>query len=244
MDKKVVKPYSDEGEKKEQVERMFDNIAHRYDFLNHFFSLGIDIRWRRKALKLLKESRPKRVLDVATGTGDFAIQAITMNMGIEKITGVDISNGMLEVGRNKIRSKGVSDAIEMVQADAEALPFGDSTYDAAIVAFGVRNFQNLSRGLADIHRVLRNGGNLVVIEFSQPQSVFFKYLFRIYFHGIMPFIGKLISKDERAYTYLPESVESFPSGEAFIKLLQQAGFREHKTILLSGGIASIYFAKK
>ncbi len=239
-----VKPYSQEGEKKEQVAQMFNNISHSYDFLNHFFSLGIDVLWRKKAIRILKKESPQKVLDVATGTADFALEAARMNVGAQNITGVDISEGMLEVGRKKIASRGLTEMIRLQYGDSEDLPFNENTFDAFTVAFGVRNFQNLEKGMKEMLRVLKPGALGIVLEFSKPKRFPVKQLFTFYFKFIMPLIGKLISKDSRAYTYLPESVESFPSGDDFLKVMQNAGYRECRTITLTGGIASIYLGRK
>jgi demethylmenaquinone methyltransferase/2-methoxy-6-polyprenyl-1,4-benzoquinol methylase len=239
-----VKPYSQEGEKKEQVAQMFNNISHSYDFLNHFFSLGIDVLWRKKAIRILKKEFPQKVLDVATGTADFALEAARMKVGAKSITGVDISEGMLDVGRKKIASRGLTEMIRLQYGDSENLPFDENTFDAFTVAFGVRNFQNLEKGMKEMLRVLKPGALGIVLEFSKPKRFPVKQLFTFYFKFIMPLIGKLISKDSRAYTYLPESVESFPSGDDFLKVMQNAGYRECKTITLTGGIASIYLGRK
>jgi demethylmenaquinone methyltransferase/2-methoxy-6-polyprenyl-1,4-benzoquinol methylase len=221
-----VTPYYKETSKKEQVAEMFDNIAHSYDFLNHFFSLGIDKIWRKKALKILKKENPNSILDVATGTGDFALQGIKNGVpATGKITGLDISNGMLEVGRKKISKKNLGDRIEMVQGDSENLPFEDNTFDATMVAFGVRNFQNLSAGLTDMNRVIKPGATCVVLEFSKPKKFPIKQIFGFYFKRIMPSLGKLVSKDSRAYTYLPESVDAFPEGPAFIGIMHNCGYK-------------------
>ena len=223
---------------------MFNNISHSYDFLNHFFSLGIDVLWRKKAIRILKKESPQKVLDVATGTADFALEAARMNVGAQNITGVDISEGMLEVGRKKIASRGLTEMIRLQYGDSEDLPFNENTFDAFTVAFGVRNFQNLEKGMKEMLRVLKPGALGIVLEFSKPKRFPVKQLFTFYFKFIMPLIGKLISKDSRAYTYLPESVESFPSGDDFLKVMQNAGYRECRTITLTGGIASIYLGRK
>lgn len=240
----TVKPYNAEGEKKEQVAEMFNNISHSYDFLNHFFSLGIDVLWRKKAMRILRKENPKQVLDVATGTADFALEAFRMNVGADKVTGVDISEGMLEVGRKKIAAKNLSDKIELLVGDSENLPFADNTFDAYTVAFGVRNFQNLEKGLTDMKRVLKPGSLGIVLEFSKPKSFPFKQLFHFYFRFIMPLIGRLVSKDHRAYTYLPESVKAFPSGDEFLEVMKKVGYKETKRIPLTGGIATIYLGRK
>ena len=216
---KVV-PYSEEAtSKKEQVAKMFNNISHRYDFLNHFLSLGIDKLWRKKAINLLRTRNPKLILDVATGTGDFAIQALTLNP--DKIIGVDISTGMLDMGRVKIRDQKLESKIELQEGDSENLPFEENKFDAITVAFGVRNFENLELGLREIKRVLKPGGMLVVLEFSKPQSFPFKQLFNFYFKSILPGVGRMVSADKAAYTYLPASVEAFPDGNDFIQVCSQ-----------------------
>lgn len=235
-----VKPYHSQGEKKQQVAEMFNNISHSYDFLNHFFSLGIDVLWRKRAIRLLKKKHPKLILDVATGTADFAIEAVRMKMQDVSVIGVDISAGMLDVGRKKISKRKYEHQITLQLADSENLPFGDHHFDAFTVAFGVRNFQDLRKGMSEMLRVLRPGGTGVIIEFSRPTRFPVKQLFTFYFKYIMPTIGKLVSKDHRAYTYLPESVDAFPSGKKFVDLMHELGYRECRCIPLSGGIASIY----
>jgi demethylmenaquinone methyltransferase/2-methoxy-6-polyprenyl-1,4-benzoquinol methylase len=239
-----VKPYSAEGEKKQQVAEMFNNISHSYDFLNHFFSLGIDVLWRKKAIRILKKENPRLILDVATGTGDFALEAVRMKMQDARIVGVDISAGMIEVGKKKVRNKNLEHLITLQIADSENLPFNDAHFDAFTVAFGVRNFQDLRKGMSEMLRVLKPGGMGVIIEFSKPSHFPIKQLFTFYFKYIMPTIGKLVSKDARAYTYLPESVDAFPSGKEFVQVMQELGYRECRCIPLSGGIASIYIGKK
>lgn len=221
---------------------MFDNISHRYDFLNHFLSLGIDKRWRRKAVKLLKPSAPKVILDVATGTGDFALQSLDLNP--DKVIGVDISAGMLDVGRKKMLSKGVDHVVEMIQADSENLPFEQNKFDAVTVAFGVRNFENLVKGLSEIFRVMRPGATLVVLEFSRPKRFPFKQVYNFYFKAILPKLGRWISRDKAAYDYLPESVEAFPDGQDFLQILKDIGFNQVACKPLTFGISSIYTARK
>jgi demethylmenaquinone methyltransferase/2-methoxy-6-polyprenyl-1,4-benzoquinol methylase len=239
----TVVPYKSEiGSKKEQVAKMFNNISGRYDFLNHFLSAGIDVVWRKKAISLLKEAKPNVILDVATGTGDFAIEALALNP--EKIIGVDISEGMLEVGRKKLMLKGWSDVIQLIHADSENLPFEENKFDAAIVAFGVRNFENLEKGLTEIKRVLKPGGKLIVLEFSKPNSFPFKQLYTFYFKVILPVIGRLVSKDKSAYTYLPESVEAFPDGKNFTSILSKVGFYNTTCKPLTFGISSLYSGVK
>ncbi len=239
----MVVPYKEESaSKKEQVARMFDNISHRYDFLNHFLSLGIDKLWRRKAIYLLKPSNPKVILDVATGTGDFALQALTLKP--EQIIGVDISAGMLDVGRKKIERKGVAHIIKMVQADSENLPFEENKFDAVTVAFGVRNFENLRKGLAEINRTMKPGAWLVILEFSRPTRFPFKQLYNFYFKTILPKLGSWISRDKAAYTYLPESVDAFPDGEKFTNILREIGYKNISCKPLTFGISSIYTGQK
>ncbi|MDQ3049788.1 MAG: bifunctional demethylmenaquinone methyltransferase/2-methoxy-6-polyprenyl-1,4-benzoquinol methylase UbiE [Bacteroidota bacterium] len=235
----TVTPYGIKGQsKKEEVATMFNNIAARYDFLNHVLSMGIDKGWRRKAVAYFRDNPPAHLLDIATGTADFAISALKINPG--KITGVDISEGMLEMGRKKIREKGLEDKIELVYGDSEQLPFPAHTFDAAMVAFGVRNFADLDKGLKDIHRVLRPGGKLVILEFSSPSAFPVKQLYWTYFRCVLPVIGRLISKDSAAYTYLPESVKAFPDGNLFLERLAGAGFHHTWQKQLTFGIASIY----
>ncbi|MFM1876862.1 MAG: hypothetical protein RL266_2599 [Bacteroidota bacterium] len=237
-----VKPYGAEGSKTQQIATMFDNIAHRYDFLNRSLSMGIDIIWRKKAIAQLKELKPKTILDVATGTGDFALEA--MSLKPEKITGVDISVGMLELGKQKIAKRNLSDRIEMVVGDSENLPFLDNTFDAATVAFGVRNFESLLKGLTDINRVLKPGGKLVVLELSTPKKFPVKQLFGFYFNNILPLFGKMLSKDDSAYTYLPQSVNAFPDGNDFLKVMEEAGYQRNTYKPLTFGICSLYTGVK
>lgn len=238
----MVIPYKEqETGKKEQIAQMFDNIAHRYDFLNHLLSLGIDVLWRKKAIKLLQPSQPKIILDIATGTADFAVEALALKP--EKIIGVDISEGMLAKGREKLVRKGYDKIITLETGDSEKLPFPDASFDAITVSFGVRNFENLTAGLGEMFRVLKPGGSCVIIEFSRPQG-WFKYIYQFYFKYITPTIGAIFSKDKAAYTYLPESVAAFPDGEAFLKIYRSAGFEATKAIPLTFGVSSIYFGKK
>ncbi|HET6242995.1 MAG: bifunctional demethylmenaquinone methyltransferase/2-methoxy-6-polyprenyl-1,4-benzoquinol methylase UbiE [Bacteroidetes bacterium] len=241
----TVTPYKDNNlGKKQQVTAMFNNIAPKYDFLNHFLSLGIDILWRKKAIRLLKKHQPapRYILDIATGTGDFALEALALNP--EKITGLDVSEGMLLVGREKIKRKNLQNKIELILGDSENLPFDEKTYDAITVGFGVRNFENLNKGLYEMYRVLSSGGMLVVLEFSKPVKFPVKQIYNLYFMQVLPLIGNLISKDNCAYTYLPESVNAFPDGKEFLDILEKNGFKETKCIPLFFGIASIYTGKK
>ena len=220
---------------------MFNNIAHRYDFLNHFLSLGIDKLWRKKAVSLLKADRPKILLDVATGTGDFAIEALKLNP--EKIYGIDISKGMLAMGEEKIRKQKKEHLIELKYGDSENIPFEDAYFDAITVAFGVRNFENLEQGLSEMKRVLKPGGKAVILEFSKPKVFPIKQIYNLYFNKVLPAIGNKISKDSAAYTYLPESVAAFPEGVDFENILANLSFKVHKTIPQFFGIASIYVAE-
>jgi demethylmenaquinone methyltransferase/2-methoxy-6-polyprenyl-1,4-benzoquinol methylase len=229
--------------KKQQVEKMFDSIAHKYDFLNHLFTLGIDVLWRKRCIRLLRKKQPSTILDVATGTGDFAIEAIRMGLDAQ-VTGLDLSAGMLENGKEKIKKRRYEDKIEMIQGDSENLPFDDNSFDAYTVGFGVRNFENLDKGLREMHRVLKPNGTTVILELSKPKIFPIKQLFWIYFKFIMPTIGRIVSKDSAAYTYLPASVAAFPEGKEFLEKMEQAGFKELKQISLTGGIASIYTGNK
>lgn len=238
-----VKPYKkEESSKKEEVEEMFDNISGKYDFLNHFLSLGIDKIWRKKAIKLLKPFQPKVIMDMATGTGDFAIEALKLNP--ERVVGVDLSNGMLEVGRKKMKKKSVDNIIEMVQGDSENLTYEDNTFDAFTVGFGVRNFQNLEAGLSEMLRVLKPGGVGLVLEFSKPKKFPVKQYFAFHSRYVIPTIGKAISKDKAAYSYLPESVAAFPEGQDFVNIMTKVGYRDIKSKKVGGGIATIYYGLK
>lgn len=235
----TVLPYKEQQTgKKEQVATMFNNISSNYDFLNHFLSLGIDIQWRKKAIKELKALQPKVILDVATGTGDFAVEALTLKP--QKVIGIDISRGMLEVGRRKMKHKRVDDVVEMLDGDSENLPFPENKFDAVIVAFGVRNFENLEKGLSEMHRVLRPGGKVVILEFSKPRVFPFKQLYHSYFQHILPRIGRLVSKDKAAYSYLPQSVQAFPDGNDFLEILSRVGFNNTACKPLTFGISSLY----
>jgi len=242
-----VTPYTspEQEDKKLQVQRMFDSIAHRYDFLNHFFSMGIDVLWRKRCIRILKreEHQPKTIIDMATGTGDFAIEAVRMGLKAQ-ITGIDLSQGMLDVGIEKLKAKGLSNRISLLQGDSENLPFEDETFEAYTVAFGVRNFENLDKGLSEMYRVLTPKSLVVILEFSKPKRFPIKQLFGFYFKYIMPTLGRLVSKDPAAYTYLPESVMAFPEGRDFLDRLASVGFEELRAITLTGGIASIYVGRK
>ena len=242
MSQKVVKPYDSGKSKKEEVAQMFNNISANYDFLNHFLSLGIDHLWRQKAVKQLQKQQPKVILDLATGTGDFAIACLALNP--EKIIGMDISSGMLEVGKQKMKKRAFDNIIDMQLGDSENMPFEAATFDAITVGFGVRNYENLEKGLGEMLRVLKPGGQAVILEFSKPKAFPVKQLFGFYSKVLIPLFGKYISKDERAYTYLPESVAAFPEGTDMMNVRQKVGYHAHKQIRLSGGIASIYIGQK
>jgi len=236
-------PYGSSGKsKKEQVSSMFNAIAHRYDFLNHVLSMGIDRAWRKKAINLLRPFAPKRILDVATGTGDFAIASLKLYP--EKVIGIDISEEMLRFGNEKITKKKHSNIISLSLGDSENLTFETESFDAITVGFGVRNFEHLEKGLTEMHRVLKTNGVAVILEFSKPTTFPVKQLYSFYFTSILPTIGRLFSKDNRAYTYLPESVEEFPFGDDFIDILKKVGFKNTNLYPVTFGIATIYIATK
>jgi demethylmenaquinone methyltransferase/2-methoxy-6-polyprenyl-1,4-benzoquinol methylase len=240
----TVVPFKNSTEsKKRQVENMFDKIAFRYDFLNRFLSAGIDVGWRKKAIKQLIPLHPKNILDVATGTGDFAITSYEI-LKPEKITGIDISDGMLEIGRKKIAKAGLENSIELINGDSEAILFDDNSFDAVTVAFGVRNFENLEKGLSEIKRVLKPGGKLIVLECTKPSLPVVKQLYHFYMKFVTPKIGKIIAKNNEAYQYLNDSVLQFPEKESFIHILNQSDYRNafYKTLTL--GICTIYCAEK
>jgi len=244
MQDSKVKPYKNKDmSKKKEVALMFDKIAHRYDFLNHFLSLNIDKIWRRKAVKSLSDIQPKAILDVACGTGDLAI-SMHEKYQPEILVGIDISEQMLEYGKRKLRKKGLDSKIQLEIGDSENINYPDKRFDAVTAAFGVRNFENLQAGINEMHRVLKAGGKIVILEFSQPQKFPVKQLYRFYFLRILPFIGKLFSKDDSAYTYLPESVGAFPYGEDFLEVLNKAGFKNTDAHTLTFGIAAIYTGEK
>jgi demethylmenaquinone methyltransferase/2-methoxy-6-polyprenyl-1,4-benzoquinol methylase len=242
MSEKIIKPYNSDRSKKEEVAEMFNNIAVKYDFLNHFLSLGIDHIWRYKAINRLKEIKPKRILDLATGTGDFAIAALRLKP--EQIIGMDISSGMLEVGKQKMMKKKFNDIIDMRLGDSENLPFEDNYFDGLTVGFGVRNYENLEKGLSEMLRVVRPGGKVVILEFSKPKKSPIKQAFGFYSKYMIPFFGKRISKDEKAYAYLPESVAAFPEGKDFENVLKKLNYQNVQSKMVSGGIATIYSGTK
>ena len=240
----TVVPYKDsELGKKQQVAGMFNDIAYRYDFLNRFLSAGIDIRWRKKAIMQLQKLQPKIILDVATGTADVAIMASSI-LKPQKITGIDISNGMLDVGRKKIQKIGLQNTIELLNGDCETINFKNESFDAVTVAFGVRNFENLEKGLSEILRVLKPGGKLVVLEFSKPKSAVVKSIYNLYMKFITPNVGKIFSKNRNAYQYLDESINKFPEGKNFTAILDNLGYRNTYNKPLSLGICSIYCGEK
>ena len=243
MNSSEVKPYkNEEGSKKEQVAKMFNSIAPKYDFLNHTLSMGIDILWRKKAVKILKKSKPNKVLDIACGTGDFTIA--NLDSGANKIVGLDISEGMVNVGIQKIKRKGLSEKITLQVGDSEKINFKNEEFDGITVGFGVRNFENLEKGLSEMYRVLAPNGKVIILEFSKPKKFPVKQFYFFYFKYILPKIGRLISKDKTAYTYLPDSVKAFPDGEKFTSILEKAGFKETNIVSCSFGIASIYVGTK
>ena len=238
----MIKPQQDSPvSKKLQVAKMFDNIAKSYDFLNHFLSFGMDFYWRKKAVSKLTNN-PKKILDVATGTADFAIAATKMKE--VQIIGIDISEKMLEIGENKIKQKGLEKQIKLQLADSENLPFESGSFDGITAGFGVRNFENLQLGLSEMCRVLEEDGIAVILEPSKPKAFPVKQIYSAYFHYILPFFGRLISKDNRAYNYLPESVDTFPENEKFIEILKAVGFTKAQHLPLTLGIVSLYIAIK
>ena len=238
----TIKPYN-EGEKAAQVEQMFDNIAPTYDTLNHRLSWDIDKGWRKKAIKALAPYQPQSLLDIATGTGDFAILAARM-LRPKKLIGADISEGMMEIGRQKVRKAGLERVICFEREDCTSLSYADDTFDAVTAAFGIRNFANLDKGLSEMCRVLRKGGHLSIVELTTPVSFLMKQLFHIYSHTVLPIYGRIISKDSSAYSYLTKTIEAFPQGEEMVGILKKAGFSEAKFKRLTFGICTMYFATK
>lgn len=244
MDVERITPYGDgSGDKTRQVREMFDSIAPAYDFMNRAMTMGIDRLWRHKAVRLLRDCQHDDILDIATGTGDLAI-AMARALPEARITGVDLSPEMLAVARHKVSERGLAERIRLEEGDAEQLALPSAEADTVTVAFGVRNFDSPERGLSELHRLLRPGGRIVVLEFSQPRNRLFGALYRWYSFRLLPFIGGLVSREKRAYEYLPASVSAFPSGEAFLALLRQAGFTACQARSLSGGIAHIYIGTK
>ncbi len=238
-----ITPYNQHEDKKSQVAAMFDNIAHKYDFLNGFLTIGIDKYWRNKMLTYIKGLENVKLLDVATGTADVAIAASKLN-NVTSIIGVDISKNMLDIGKMKIKKLDLDHKISLELGDSEDLKFEDNTFDVVTVAFGVRNFENLNKGLSEINRITKQGGKIIVLEFSKPTLFPFKQLYNIYFKYVLPLIGKLTSKDNRAYSYLYESVQSFPDGDRFIEELKKTGYNTNSCTPLTLGICSVYIGYK
>lgn len=238
-----IKPYKQQdGTRKEQVTKMFDNISKNYDFMNRLMTFGIDVKWRKKVVKIVAENNAQEILDIATGTGDFAIMLADLQP--KRIVGLDISQGMLEVGKRKVKEKKLTHLIEMILGDSENLPFDDNSFDAVTVGFGVRNFENLDKGLQEINRVLRPGGVFVVLETSQPVHFPFRQLYKLHTKYIIPLMGKVFSKDDKAYEYLPESAQAFPYGKAFNNILEKNKFISVQDQSLLFGAARIYKAFK
>ena len=239
----TIKPYDGEGDKGQLVETMFDNIAPTYDTLNHRLSRDSDRYWRRQAIEALLPHKPKMMLDVATGTGDFAILAAEM-LRPEKLIGIDISEGMMRVGRKKVKEKGLDDVISFAKEDCLRLSYENDTFDAVTAAFGIRNFQDLEKGLREMYRVLKDGGMLCIIELTSPVRFPMKQLFHLYSHSVLPVYGKIISKDSSAYSYLTRTIEAFPQGETMKEVLRRVGFSEASFQRLTFGICTMYLAKK
>ena len=238
-----IKPYDNDSGKGEQVEKMFDNIASRYDTLNHWMSFDIDKRWRKRAIMLLGEHSPKEILDIATGTGDFAIMTAKM-LHPRRLVGADISEGMMDVGRKKVMAEGLADVVSFAKEDCMRLSFAEGSFDAVTAAFGIRNFADLERGLSEMYRVLRPGGHLCVVELTHPVRFPMKQLFKVYSHTILPTYGRLISKDRKAYEYLTATIEAFPQGETMMEILTHVGFRSSSFTRMTFGICTMYNAVK
>ena len=241
--KEVVTPYQDQGSKKEQIGRMFDNVAWRYDGLNRALSMGIDIGWRRKLIKKMKAYNPKTILDMATGTADLAIMA-AKRIPEAHVTGIDLSTNMVQLGNEKVDKKGLKDRVHLSVGDSEDIQHGENNFDAAMVSFGVRNFENLALGLGELHRVLKPGAPLMILEFSKPTIFPVKQVFNLYFNLVVPTIGKLFSKDQSAYRYLYESVQSFPDYQKMADIMSEVGFKNCKWHSLSFGICCLYIGEK
>lgn len=239
----TVKPYNQEEKKSVQVEKMFDNIAPAYDQLNHTLSWGIDKRWRRKAIEWLKPYQPQQLLDIATGTGDFALQAYRM-LAPCQVTGTDISEGMMKIAKEKVKAAGLEAHIDFAKEDGTALSFAAETFDAITIAFGIRNFEELDKGLQEMHRVLRQEGKLVILELSEPEYFPMKQLYGVYSKVVIPTLGKFFSKDHSAYTYLPQSIKAFPQGRVMKEIIERAGFKEVTFKRFTLGICTLYTATK
>lgn len=238
-----ITPYGNGQEKRRQVERMFDNIAHSYDILNRRLSFGIDTYWRKEAIKQLKPFAPKRILDIATGTGDLAILS-AKTLHPQAVVGIDISEGMMDIGKKKVKNECLDNIINFEKEDCESLSYQDGSFDAIISAFGIRNFQHLDKGLAEMHRVLKDGGHACIIELSHPVTFPMKQLFRLYSHTILPLYGKIVSKDKNAYQYLTSTIEAFPQGEVMTEIFKKAGFTQTRFKRLTFGICTCYIATK
>jgi demethylmenaquinone methyltransferase/2-methoxy-6-polyprenyl-1,4-benzoquinol methylase len=238
----LIKPYNSNTSKKNEVRAMFNSIAPKYDLLNHLLSMGIDVIWRKRVIRELKKYKPSIVLDMATGTGDLAIMAA--HSGIPQVVGIDLSSEMVAVGNAKILKKELDQKIELKVGDAEKIQQVDNMFDAAMVAFGVRNFEDLEKGLLEMNRVLQPGAPLLVLEFSKARRFPIKQLYAFYSFTFLPFIGKMISKDARAYNYLPESIKAFPSGGDFLSIMKQCNYDDRRQIPLTSGIATIYIGHK
>lgn len=239
----LINPYDKDGEKGKLVEQMFNNIAPTYDILNHRLSWDIDKSWRKKAISQLLPFNPQSILDIATGTGDFAILSAEM-LSPKQMIGVDISDGMMTIGRQKVKAKGLQDIVFFKKEDCTNLSFEDNSFDAVTAAFGIRNFQDLDRGLSEMCRVLKQGGHLIIVELTTPICFPMKQLFKIYSHTILPIYGRIISKDTNAYHYLINTIEAFPQGERMVEILRNIGFKEPKFTRLTSGICTMYFATK
>ncbi|MEG0037931.1 bifunctional demethylmenaquinone methyltransferase/2-methoxy-6-polyprenyl-1,4-benzoquinol methylase UbiE [Bacteroides sp.] len=239
----TIKPYGNDGKKSEQVEQMFNNIAPAYDRLNHTLSLGIDRSWRKKAINWLRPFRPQQMMDVATGTGDFAILACR-SLQPQHLIGTDISEGMMNVGREKVKKEGLAGKITFAREDCTSLSFAEHTFDAITVAFGIRNFEDLDRGLSEMCRVLTPGGHLVILELTTPDRFPMKQLFSIYSKVVIPVLGKMLSKDNKAYSYLPQTIKAFPQGEVMEGIIARAGFSQVQFRRLTFGICTLYTATK
>lgn len=238
-----IKPYGKEGEKGKLVEEMFDNIAPTYDTLNHRLSWDIDKGWRKKAIRQLLPFQPKAILDIATGTGDFAILSVK-ELRPQRMIGIDISEGMMKIGQKKVEAEGLQHIVSFKKDDCTHLSFDDNSFDAVTAAFGIRNFQNLDQGLSEMYRVLKPNGHLSIVELTTPVSFPMKQLFKLYSHTILPVYGKLISKDTSAYSYLTKTIEAFPQGEVMLDILRKAGFKNASFKRLTFGICTMYFATK